>query len=453
MRFDATAFGRVRRLTLGSRPRYAGSRLGLLLLAASLVACAAESPAPQPNIIVIFTDDQRHDTLDFLPNVSRLADEGLVFTNSFVSTPICLASRASFLTGRYVSNLGPFTKGTASEFDASDTIAVRLQKQGYITGFFGKYLNGYSEFFPSVPPGWDEWGAFADGLKAMFSAGSLYQDPTISRNGRKIRMPGYSTDLMADLAVDFIESNASGKFFLQLWFYAAHVPLKAAQRHVGAMAGRAPDPPPSLAEADRSDKPAVIPARSGDPDELRARSEENWAAYWSQSLEVLLAVDDAVARIVETLKALGIDRDTVVIFTSDNGFMIGEHAWVGKALAYEESIRVPLIVWHPGTIDPGRSEELVMNIDIAPTIAELAGAPFEADGESLAPLLRGERPPWRQAVRLEWDWPLGGIPGYEGIRTRTEKRVTWEDGFVEDYDLESDPFELENRAVNAGHRP
>jgi len=425
----------------------------LLLLAVFVTACGSESPALRPNVILILTDDQRHDTVSFLPNVSRLADEGLVFTNSFVPTPICLASRASLLTGRYASSIRLFAKGTASGFDASNTIAVHLQRQGYVTGFYGKYLNGYNKFFPNVPPGWDEWGGLADGVKAMFSAGSLYQDPVFSMNGKKVKIPGNSTDLLTDFSVDFIESNASQRFFLLLSYFAAHVPLNPAQRHAGAMTGQAPDYPPSLAEADVSDKPPVTTDQSTDPDELRAQWEKRWDQVWPRYLEVLLAVDESVARIVETLRVQGIDQNTVIIFTSDNGIIFGEHRWIGKALAYEESIRVPLIVWYPGMVPPGRSEELVMNIDIAPTIGELAGATFEADGESLVRLLRGEPQPWRKSIRLEWDWPVGGIPDYEGYRTRSEKHITWEDGFVEIYDLQRDPFELENLAAKAQHRP
>jgi arylsulfatase A-like enzyme len=407
------------------------------------------SCAPRPNFIVILTDDQRWDTIPYMPAVSRLADEGVLFTNSFVPTPVCGPSRASLLTGRRASTQGIFVnEGAAAVFDPSDTIAVRLQEQGYVTALFGKYLNGYRDLSPAVPPGWNEWRVLRDRISDLFSPGSLYVDPVLSWNGEHRRQQGYSTDFLTDFAVEFIEENASRNFFLLLSFFAPHVPLKAAERHQGVMEGRAPDPPPSLAEEDLSDKPAKIQAFRdlvGDP----ALLEQFWEESWPRYLEVLLGVDDAVSRILETLEELGLDENTVVIFTSDNGFLFGEHWWLGKGVPYEESIRVPLVVWYPGRVAPGRSDALVQNIDIAPTLAALAGAQLSTDGSSLVPLLLRRRAPWRKFVRLEW-WETMGITGYLGFRFKTFKFVAWEDDHLELYGLRRDPYELENRL---GRRP
>lgn len=413
----------------------------------------------RPNFIVILTDDQRDDTVQYMPAVSRLADQGLRFTNSFVTTPVCGPSRASLLTGRLASTQGIFVNEGASDvFDPSDTIAVRLREQGYATALFGKYLNGYRSQFPAVPPGWDEWRVFRDHVFDLFSPGSLYRDALMSWNGTRVRPEGYTTDLLGDYAVEFIEEHAGGEFFLLLSFWGSHVPLIPAERHRGAMAGVVPDPPPSLAEEDLSDKPVqplVVTTGQADAEEFRAF----WDDVWPEYLEVLLSVDEAVARIVEKLDELDLAEDTVVIFTSDNGFMFGEHWWLGKGVPYEESIRVPLVVRYPALVAPQRSEALVLNIDVAPTLAELAGTEIPADGRSLVPLLehdpsprslrRGgtrpaQTPPWRRAAPIEW-FSHNLNPSYVGFRFESQKVVLWDDGNVELYRLDRDPYELENR--------
>jgi N-acetylglucosamine-6-sulfatase len=408
---------------------------------ALLAACS-----PRPNFIVIYTDDQRWDTLSYMPAVSRLADEGVVFSNSFVTSPECHPSRASLLTGRLASTHGILDNTIPDDvFDASDTIAVRLQEQGYVTALFGKYLNGYSKEFPEVPPGWDEWGAFRGGIGDLFSKGSLYLDAVLSLNGARYRTSGYSTDVLTDLAVEFIEENASREFFLLLSFWAPHVPLVAAERHQGTMTGRAPHPPPSLAEEDISDKPEWLRERLADrPDDGAALFQEFWEVGWAWYLEVLLSVDESVARIRDKVEELGIDDNTVIIFTSDNGFLLGEHWLVGKGYPYEESIRVPLVVWYPGFVPRGRSDALVANIDIAPTLAQLAGAQLSADGSSLVPLLFNPRMPWRHFIPLE-EWGMPHAGGYTGFRFKNSKHITWGNGEVERYNLRADPYELENR--------
>ena len=445
-----------------------GMSPGQILTVFLVLCCGAASaagedaglqPRRRPNFIVILTDDQRDDTVQYLPAVSRLADQGLRFTNSFVTTPVCGPSRASLLTGRLASTQGIFVNEGASDvFDPSDTIAVRLQEQGYTTALYGKYLNGYRNQFPAVPPGWDGWLVFRDDISDLFSPGSLYQDAIVSWNGWPGRVRGYSTDRLADLAVQFIENHVDQEFFLLLSFWGSHVPLIPAERHRGTMAGVVPDPPPSLAEEDLSDKPVqplVVTTGQADAEEFRAFWDEVWPKY----LEVLLSVDEAVARIVEKLDELDLANDTVVIFTSDNGFMFGEHWWLGKGVPYEESIRVPMVVRYPALIVPQRSEALVLNIDVAPTLAELAGTEIPSDGRSLVPLFehdpaprplrRGRtppspKPPWRRSAPLEW-FSRNLNPSYVGFRYQNSKVVVWDDGNVEFYRLERDPYELENR--------
>lgn len=395
----------------------------------------------KPNIIVVYTDDQRWDTLGHMPAVSRLADEGVYFTNSFVTTPVCGPSRASLLTGRLASTQGiTLNEGASSQFDPSDTIAVRLQAQGYTTALFGKYLNGYRDQFPNVPPGWSEWRVFRDAIQDLFSAGSLHVDPVLSENGQFKREIGYSTDLLADYAVEFIDQNKDRPFFLLLSFYAPHLPLRAADRHRGLLAGQAPDKPPSFAEEDLSDKPEWLQAEAAFWGDLGPQ----WERLWPRYLELLLSVDEAVADIRSKLEELSLDQNTIIIFTSDNGFMFGEHGRVGKGVPYDESIRVPLVVWNP-LIRHRQVDEIVLNIDIAPTLAHLAGTDIDSDGRSFLPLLfgpKGSKTRWRRIFKVEWE-PGFGLPySYQAFRTKIFKFIQWDTGHRELYILPFDPYEV-----------
>jgi arylsulfatase A-like enzyme len=413
-------------------PRARGDCAAILALLLAILACDEK-----PNLIVIYTDDQRWDTIADMPALSALAEQGITFDQSFVTTPVCGPSRASLLTGRYASTQGlTLNEGAALEFDPSETIAVRLQEQGYVTAFLGKYLNGYRDLFPAVPPGWSEWRVFRDQIGDLLQNGSLHRDPMFSWNGQPRRVFGYSTDLLADSAVEFIEENASAPFFLLLSFSAPHFPLLPADRHLGLLEGQAPPQPPSLEEEDVSDKPEWIPH---DYDRVGV-----WESWWPRYLEMLLSVDEAVARIVQTLEAQGIDRNTVVLFTSDNGLLMGEHGWIGKGVPYDESLRVPLVIRWPALVRPRRSQAMVLNVDIAPTLAALAGTSIEADGQSLLPFFwgRGKRYA-RHFFPLEWESTMGLESGYRGFRFRHFKWFVWDDGWREAYRLSTDPYEQE----------
>ncbi len=390
----------------------------------------------KPNLIVVYTDDQRWDTLGHMPAVSRMAEESVLFVNSFVTTPVCGPSRASLLTGRLASTQGiEVNEGASARFDPSDSIAVRLQEQGYATALFGKYLNGYRRQFPEVPPGWSEWRVLRDGFRDLLSSGSLYVDPVLSWNGSPRQEIGYSTDLLSGYALEFIEENADRPFFLLLSLWAPHVPLAPADRHLGLLEGRAPEKPPSFEEERMSDKPPWLRelACAVDLDPV-------WESSWPRYLELLLSVDEAVSAIRSKLEELALDRNTILVFTSDNGFLFGEHWVLGKGVPYEESIRVPLVVWNP-QIRQRRIEEMVLNIDIAPTLAALAGTRIESDGRSLLPLLLGYRQRWRQSFEIEWREGFGLASAYRAFRSRLFKYVEWESGHRELYFLPLDPFE------------
>ena len=442
--------------------RMRGVSLGVLvcLLVTLLAGCsgtgeaaqeeAAETPAAQPNIVFVLTDDLDYASAQQMPEInSLLAEGGASFESAFTSQSLCCPSRATILTGLYAHNSdikgnkppdGGFEK-FRDEGTEEDTIATRLQEEGgYRTAYFGKYLNGYPGDDPTyVPPGWDEWYGKLNEQK-------LY-DYRINENGEVVSYGSeeedFFTDVLSNQATDFVERAASEDqpFFMHVAPTAPHGPATPAERHEGAFADEEAPRPPSFDEEDVSDKPSWR-------QETERFSEEEISEiddYHRQRLESMLAVDEMVGSLVAELEAAGELDNTYIFFTSDNGWLAGVHRMKeGKDRAYEESARVPLFVRGPG-VSPGSSvRELALNTDLAPTFAELAEVGFPADGRSLAPLLRGEDPPsWRSAILLE------GFVGkkdrvYSAVRTGTHKYVEYGNGEEELYDLEADPYELES---------
>jgi len=400
------------------------------------------------NVVVILTDDQPERTLAGMPHLqSDLVAKGVTFTNAVVSNPLCCPSRATLLTGLYAHETGVWDNsaryGGWSHFVPWEpfTIAVRLHDAGYTTAFLGKYVNGYGvESNPPVPPGWDRWFAFVPSGAANYFDYTLNVDGTLQRRGHEPE--DYSTDVLAAEAERFIR-GADGPFFLVIATYAPHQPFVAAPRHAGAPV--AVELGPAYNEADMSDKPRW--ARRLQPVHAEAQA--------VAQVQMLMAVDDLVGRVTRALEERGRLADTAVIYTSDNGLAWGEHRWLWKSAPWEESIGVPLVVRADGVTARGHNGDLVANTDIAPTIAELAGLPpLPADGRSLAPLLRGERPlEWRTYVTLESlrfrpsRAPLAQIPSYCGLRARSLTYVQYATGEEELYDLRADPWQLQNLAV------
>ena len=400
----------------------------------------------RPNVVFIRTDDQTTTDLyvrtptgvPVMRNVlQRLAARGTTFTNSFVTISLCCPSRAAFLTGQYAHNNHVFNNappmGGWAALDAAHTLAVWMQAAGYDTVHIGKYLNGYGpagaggggtgggngggggdgETGPpsgpasiAVPPGWTEWYTT---FTAMYFGYSIDENGVLVHYGSSDR--DYNTDVLTDKAVSFIERHASSTrpFFLVLDYQAPHnqpvllpgspsLPVPA-PRHAGTMSRYRMHWPPSFNEADISDKPRWLQSHAQfDPADVDAL-----ALFGQLRLESLLAVDEGVGRVVDMLENTGKLADTVIIYTSDNGFQIGEHRLFGKNYPYEESMRVPLIVCAPGAIEGQVRREIVANIDYAPTIVELAHATptIEMDGRSLLPLLSGATVAWRREILIE----------------------------------------------------
>jgi arylsulfatase A-like enzyme len=383
------------------------------------------------------------------------ADRGVTFGHALVTTPLCAPSRASILTGQYGHQHGIFTNYLPNgfgAFDDSSTIATWLHAAGYRTGLFGKYINGYggqvppnrTGTYPYRPPGWDEWHALNE---LDFFNYHLIENGEVTPYGAN--PADYSTDVLATKAVDFIRSSGTRPFLLYFAPYAPHGPATPAPRHAGRYAGVPPWRPPSYDEADVSDKAKWLRERTPllDPQEVA-----DIDALYPKMLESLLAVDEAVAAIMAALRETGRDEDTLVVFTSDNGFALGEHRRMGKLCGYEECMRVPMVIRYPRLDAAAHTENrIVANIDLAPTFAELAGAtPASAiAGESLLALLDGSGRGWRSDILTEMSLgsdvtPFEAVAGesWSYIEYRLNPLLLGQE--AELFDLAADPYELES---------
>lgn len=429
--------------------------LAVGLAAAVLPRSAPEPPDRRPNIVLIVTDDQPPDSLPHVPPAmpylqGRLedpSDHWITFPNAFLNTPLCCPSRATLLTGRYSHHTGVLRNDDGRLLDESSTLAVWLHRAGYFTGLAGKYLNRYPfGRGPYVPLGWDRWAG-----KMQGGGGSVYYDYTLIEQGFPVpygsEPEDYSTDVIAARAVEFIRTAPEDRpFFLEVTPTSPHSPWVPAPRDAGAYASAAG--PPSVGEEDVSDKPAWVRGLPELGPAVRAVLDQDRR----RAFEALRAVDDAVRKIVEALRERGELEETVILYLTDNGFSFGEHRWVGKQCPYEECIRTPFVVRYPGATSRVDGH-LVSNVDVAPTVADLAGITpgLPADGRSLVPLLEGSVPAgWRRGVLLEWAGdPL--VPAWWGVRTEDLSYVEHGTGELELYDLTGaagppDPFQLDNRA-------
>jgi arylsulfatase A-like enzyme len=442
--------------------------LALLAMALPAAGTAPAQPAPRPNIVLIVTDDQDVRSLQQMPKTrDLLAEQGATFSNFVVSTPGCCPSRASILRGQYTRNHevlfsdGP--NGGHETFRAlgheRSTLATWLQDRGYRTAMVGKYLNGYGEDGGTrVPPGWDEW----------YAATSLrYFDYELVENGRIVRYGNerkdYLTDVLSAKALEFVNGAAQGNrpFFLYLAPRAPHGPATPAPRHKKRFEGAKAPRTASFNEADVSDKPQYV----RDSKRLTRNETRQLDALYRNRLRTLLAVDEMVADLIQSLRDAGVLDDTYIFFTSDNGYLLGEHRRAEKGMPYEEAIRVPLLVRGPG-VRRGEIADLAANIDLAPTIAELTGAalPDFVDGRSLAPLLEGRSPPaWREVTLVEAfgrDEVIAALeighepnnPPFKALRLVDRVYVEYpRSGERELYDLRADPLQLENLAGDPAH--
>ncbi len=441
--------------------------IGVLVpgIAASGSSEATTAPARErPNIVVLMTDDQTVENTRVMRNVRRLiANQGASLEDFVVSYALCCPSRATLLSGQYahnhrvLNNKPPF--GGVKRFHARTALPVWLQRGGYHTAHVGKYLNGYGRTRPTQrPPGWSDWYTTVD------PSTYRYWNFTMNENGKLVRygsaMRDYVTDVVARKSVQVIERAAKRRkpLFLAVDFLAPHSggPLglddpprmltpEPAPRHRDRFVFATLPSTPNYDEEDVRDKPLGIRRRPRVGDATAVSITENY----QQRLESLLSVDEAVAAIVRALRRTGQLDNTYVFFTSDNGYFHGEHRIpAGKVLPYEEALRVPLYVRGPGIKKRLKLEQLTANIDLAPTIAEMARVkPGRiVDGLSLLGLLRtGSWPSKRESILIEggpFDKPS---QEFAGVRTSRYQFTVYGNGEQELYDLGADPYQLDNR--------
>jgi N-acetylglucosamine-6-sulfatase len=454
------------------RARYlvAGLALAVAALLAPGFAAHGRTAKPhqerkRPNIVVVMTDDQTVENMRVMRNVRRLlTNQGATFDQFIVSYALCCPSRATFMTGQYAHNhrvlSNKLPNGGYARFHAKTALPVWLRDGGYYTAHVGKFLNGYGRKKPKqIPAGWDDWYTTVDPTTYRYWNFTMNEDGKLARHGNAMR--DYITDLDSRRAVNIIERQETRKkpLYLQVDFLAPHsgspvalddpprmLTPEPAPRHRDRFVFERVPTPPSYDEEDVRDKPIGIRRRGRIEDYVAFAITEDY----QQRLESLLSVDEAVAAIVRALERVGELDNTYIFFTSDNGFFQGEHRIPnGKVLPYEEALRVPLVIRGPG-IQPGTViKELTGNIDLAPTIAEMAQVtPGRiVDGVSLLELMKtGRWPVVRDDIVVEggpFDKPS---QEFTGLRTPRYQFSVYGNGEQELYDLEADPYELENRA-------
>ncbi len=430
-------------------------------VAAGMSSAAAST---RPNVLLVVVDDLRWDDLGAAghpfvrtPHIDRLAREGARFLNAFAVTPLCSPSRANILTGMYTHHHGILDNTDRSaRSHALRTLARQLQAEGYDTGFIGKWHMGND---PTRRPGFDYWVSMKGQGEAI--------DPELHENGRTLRVPGYVTDILTERALDFVGRRRERPFFLMLSHKALHPNIVQrddgstsnigeggfipAERHRSLYADAPIPRRPNYAVPPRN-KPALERRIGGLPPLGPATVTEDGTIR--DRLRMLAAVDEGLGRLLEALETRHALDDTVVVLVGDNGYFYGEHGLSEeRRLAYEESIRLPLLVRYPPVARAGSTPaQMALTIDLAPTLLELAGrAPQEpVDGRSLVAVLKGEATRWRSSFLIEYTsdtvFPRIERMGYEAVRTERYKYVRFRElaGMDELYDLAADPYELQN---------
>lgn len=423
----------------------------------------------KPNIVLVLVDDMDQELAQYMPHVQQMQRQGVTFSNYTVTDSLCCPSRVSLLSGKFPHDSSVFTNappdGGFEKFHRSGgeraTIGTQLQQAGYQTGLMGKYLNGYQPARtegtpgPAMPPGWNEWAVAGNGYGEF--------DYRLNVNGQVVKHANaphdYLTDVLARRGNDFIRRNGSESkpFYLEVAPFAPHAPATPAPRHENMFPGITAPRDPSFNEPHKSDKPAWLRNRPPLTGDQIAKMD----ALYRKRAQSLQAVDEMLGSFQDTLEATGQAQNTDIVFTSDNGYHLGQHGLIqGKQTAFSTDVSVPLIATGP-KVPAGRvMNETVENIDLQATFAEIAGAPVAPgnDGESFAGLLAGKVPADRKSVALiEHHGPnrdprdpdvqtneSGNPPTYTAIRTSRDNYVEYVTGEREYYDRTRDPDELTN---------
>lgn len=393
----------------------------------------------RPNFLIIVTDDQRLDTMEYMPKTQQLIfDQGVTFTNGFVTTPLCCPSRSSILTGMYAHNHGVRENGDKLNYT---TFIDMLHENGYYTGLVGKYLNSWKG---EKRPEYDHWVSF-------FKGETVYYRPDLNVNGEWVRYgeDEYVTYILGDHAVEFLGTAARQRkpFILLFTPNAPHRPTTPAVEDQDLLTDLAPHRPPNFNEADMSDKPEWLAIRPLLTEEGIKEIDD----YRRNQLLTLISLDRTIARVIAKLEETGDLDNTVIMFISDNGQFWGEHRFeTPKNRYYEEVVHVPFAMRYPVLVsNPYLESGIVANIDIAPTILDLAGIPIpeSMDGKSIVNLLQKDGV-WREYLLLE-----GGILDGTYIGVRSDRYFYGENnGYPEFYDLQEDPYQLQNLVDNSDYQ-
>ncbi|MGK7397228.1 MAG: sulfatase family protein [Candidatus Cyclobacteriaceae bacterium M3_2C_046] len=441
------------------------------------------SQASPRNVIFILSDDHRYDYMGFTgkvpwlntPHMDRMAAEGAYFPNAFVTTSLCSPSRASILTGMYthshtvVDNQAPVPENLIF-------FPKYLQNAGYETAFFGKWHMGDEQDDPR--PGFDHWESF--------KGQGVYYNPELNINGNRVQYEDstYISDLLTDHVIEWLNTRESEKpYFVYLSHKAVHAMFKPAQRHMNQYDQEEIIYPPSY---NTSELP--VKGKREDPDlepygvdsyygpgrmpDWQKMQRESWhgvdymyhgqldfETFYKRYLETLMGVDESIGRILDYLEQAGQDQSTMVIYMGDNGFSFGEHGLIDKRQFYEESVKVPFLVRCPEILEGGQTiENMVQNVDVAPTVLQMAGlkAPEYMVGRSILPVLTGEAAEWRDKIFYEyyWEYAYPQTPTMHGVRTDRYKLIryhgVWDTN--EFYDLQEDPHEMNNLIASPEHQ-
>ena len=426
------------------------------------MSCGWTSWAAPRNIVLILSDDHRHDFMGFMeegpafletPNLDRMAMQGAHFRNAFVTTSLCSPSRATILTGQYmhhhrvVDNQRPVADGTRF-------FPEYLQEAGYTTGFVGKWHMGHDHDEPRK--GFNHW--------VSFKGQGTYFDPELNLNGSRKSFKGYTTDILADQALEWLKTRTDeDPFLLYLSFKAVHYPFQPAPRHHGRYEDKAIDYPMTMANTEsnyQTQSNWIRERRYGihgidhmETGPLDKDPVPSFDDLYHRYCETVHGLDENIGRVLDYLDSSKLMENTIVVYLGDNGFALGEHGFYDKRDAFEESIRIPMLAMAPGLIKPGsKIDAMMLNMDLAPSLLEAANINIQKsmklDGQSALPWLRGETIPWRDHILYEyhWEWNFPATPTTLAIRGDRYKYIyyhgVWDrNGF---YDLETDPNERVN---------
>ena len=459
---------------------------GILL---AMPAAGAQKPGGKLNVIFILSDDHRYDFMGFTgkvpgletPNMDKMAREGAHCPNAFVTTSLCSPSRASILTGLY-SHVHKVVDNDAPADSSLIYFPAYLQKGGYQTAFVGKWHMGHGDDEPR--PGFDHW--------VSFKGQGQYYNPTLNVDGKQVVYgdSAYITDVLTRHALDWLQNRKKDKpFFLYLSHKAVHAEFLPSPRHRGRYAGQPINYPPTMYPPETepfnyksitAPTPTEQVLAKARRTQYRYESVPNWVKaqrgswhgvdfmyngdiafddFYRRYLETLLGIDESIGQVLDYLRANDLLKNTVVFYMGDNGFSFGEHGLIDKRHAYEESMKVPLLVYGPGIVRAAPVKELIQNIDIAPTILDMAGVPIPAylQGRSFFPLLQGKKvDDWRKMIFYEYYWerPFPQTPSMHAVRTDRYKFIRYQGIWDtnEFFDLEADPWEANNLIADPAYQ-